>query len=151
MNPKDAWWDGGGAGRGRWSGLGDSPSRAAWRRARSPDFLKMQILLLPKKRRRKMCSFGSPLWAGLFREVSMIREGTTPDAKSFETPHRRATCHQLGCLRPLLHHTEAKSPPCGARYPQPTFSSHGLWFFSTVTQRETERGHGKWTKLLSVM
>ena len=51
----------------------------------------------------------------------MIREGTTLDAKSFEIPHPWATCHRLGSLRPPLHRTEAKSLPCGARYPQPTF------------------------------
>lgn len=71
----------------------------------------------------------------------MIREGTTLDAKSFEIPHPWATCHQLGSLRPPLHHTEAKSLPCGRGTLSPPFSSPGLWFFSTVTQG---RQKGPW-------
>ena len=151
MNPKDAWWDGRGAGRGqvdwaRWLALQGSVEKG------SVPWLSKDADFAVAKEKTKNDVF---LW--VFSLSWVISRGIHDQRRDhlgcqeLWDPHRRATCHQSGSLRPLLHHTEAKSLPCGARYSQPTFSSHGLWFFSIVTQGETERGHGKWTKLLSMM
>ena len=104
------------------SGHGDSPSSVAWRRARVPWLSKDADFCCFRRKDEERCvPLGLFFDLGYFKRYPWSEKGPSWMPRVLRSLITGATCHWLGTLRPPLHHNEAKSLPCGERYPQPTF------------------------------